>query len=182
MSEYWVDSDAFHCLRKLAFGKTTLLSVLMAHPAIRPIVMAGHAAHHELNSVQVEVSKYEREGALIVRSAKANDSEYKRLRRETHKGEAEAIVLIRALERAQRPVFVTRDAQATATAQAEGLRVTDVFGVVVELIQLQALSLDDASVALAPWDDRSREICRPRDWNGFDATLRLRQARGYPYS
>jgi hypothetical protein len=78
-------------------------------------------------------------------------------------------------------IYVSRDQGALDCAIAHKLVATDVMGVIVDLIAIGAITEDDASIALSVWDDKTQQQGRPRDWEGFAATLARRRVIQYPY-
>ena len=118
-------------------------------------------------------------GQVVARGVEAVDPLYRRLRKSVDKGEAEAIAW---LVKTREPfVFVTRDARAARAAIAEKVLCTDVLGLAVDLLALQAFTESDARIALSTWDDKSQQVCRPRDWNGFDEAVARRRALPFPF-
>ena len=166
------DADAFHCLRSLG-----LLGDLCA--AGRAFEITEYVKKVELNPIAGFVDALVAGGALTVHpvSDPEGRARWKKLRTEgAHKGEAEALAWLLGLPAASRPVFVTRDTGATARARAHGVATTDVFGLVCAAIEVGWMDLDHARAALAVWDDKAKQICRPREWSGFDSTRAKRIA------
>jgi hypothetical protein len=77
---------------------------------------------------------------------------------------------------AERPLFVTRDADATRFALEPQVPVTDVLGAVVEACLLGGLDPQVARQALVVWDDPKMQLCRPARYLGFDDEWTKREA------
>jgi predicted nucleic acid-binding protein len=166
---YLIDTDAFLWLRKLGVpGKNSILDKL-----------AESIARHELNLIQEEIKQLEDRGQVRVEAIFANTPEYstfKALRRDVHKGEAEAIAW--ALHSDPRPLFVSGDGQAIKAALKRSVPATDVMGFIVECVETGAISREFAASALEQWSDHEQRIGRPKDYDGFAATYKCRLARG----
>jgi predicted nucleic acid-binding protein len=175
-----LDSDALHCLRSLSSGAASLLDLLTAvsSSAASPITVMEFAARHELNSIQVEIASLESKGAIEIKTIERRDLTFRDLiKKGVHKGEAEAIAWILHQRKALRPLFVSRDSGAIRAARTRGVAATDVMGLVVEAIDSEVISMGQARSALVVWDDRSQQICRPADYQGFEPTYARRHNR-----
>ncbi|MBZ0118463.1 MAG: hypothetical protein K8H88_15785 [Sandaracinaceae bacterium] len=96
------------------------------------------------------------------------------------KGEAEAVAWALGVDAATRPVLVTRETRAIRQALERGVRAADVFALACAAVEARWISSDQARDALTVWADQTKEICRPKDYEGFDATYakRLSKIRG----
>jgi predicted nucleic acid-binding protein len=140
------------------------------------LVVTEYAARHELNSIATEIEALEGKGAVTVKAVERRDPVFRGLiKAGVHKGEAEAMAWGLSQGKALRPLFVSRDEGAIHAARARGLPATDVMGLIVEAIVSGAMSQEQARSALVVWGDPEQELCRPRDYAGFDATLLRRQ-------
>jgi predicted nucleic acid-binding protein len=170
---FLVDSDAFLVIRRWK-----VLDV-DEWPAGVSLVMTGYAARHELNDVQADVNGLEELGHLRVEQVFARTPAYERFRQLRNagadKGEAEAIAWAMGQEAHDRPCFISVDREARAHAVANGLAAGDVMDLVVRLVGAGAMSIDEARVRLAPWDDRKQFFGRPADYTTFDETYGRRR-------
>ena len=140
--------------------------------------MTEFAAKHELNSIQAEIESLDSKGAVEIKAIARRDPTFRDLiKKGVHKGEAEAIAWILSQRKALRPLFVSRDGGAIRAARTRGVAATDVLGLVVEAIDSGIISKEQARSALVIWDDRSQQICRPADYQGFDRTFARRHSR-----
>lgn len=173
-----IDCDAFVCLRGLGL----VGPVVEALARVRPVAITEYVARHELSDLQAVVSGFEHEGKLCVHPVTKGApafATWRELRSDGHdKGEAELIAW--ALHAPETPLFVTRDGPATRLAIARRVPVTDVLGIVVEACETGGLDVGGARSALAIWDDKGQQRCRPHPYPGFDAgyaeRLKLREA------
>lgn len=53
---------------------------------------------------------------------------------------------------------------------------TDVFALICAAAIVGSLGRDAARDALVVWADKKRELCRPRDYAGFEETFTRREA------
>lgn len=174
MSRYVFDSDAWDCARKLG-----ILGPALSHAGCVPVVLTDYIRLNELSRLSNEIEAAVSAGMVVAKSVEAADPTYRRLKKLVDKGEAEAIAW---LVKTREPlVFVTRDAGAARAAVGEKVLCTDLLGLVVDLMRLQAISEEDARTALSTWDDKSQQVCRPRDWAGFDESVMCRQGLTFPY-
>jgi predicted nucleic acid-binding protein len=185
VTRYVLDADAWLILRGLECGGSKLIDVLLnARPPTPPALVTEFVARHELNSIQPEIVAAAKSGKMELRYVRAADPKFKQLRQSgVHKGEAETIAWLVSLRREERRglLYVARDQGAVNCAKAEGLEVTDIFGVVVDLLALGDLAEDEVAITLSVWNDKTQQRGRPKDWEGFEATLARRRQRGAPY-
>ena len=171
-------------MRHLSCGTSSILDLLaaMAIGSGIPIVLTEFVARRELNSIQSEIDGLENKRALEIKAIARRDQMFRELtKRGVHKGEAEAIAWILSERRDSRPLFVSRDEGAVRAARANKVAATDVMGLVVEATVSGVISIEQARGALAVWDDRSQQQCRPADYKGFDRTFAHRKNRPPDY-
>jgi predicted nucleic acid-binding protein len=178
---YVIDSCAWHCLRGLKTddSKNLLTHLFGANESFLPVALTEYVARHELNQILDEILRAVGAGHVAIQRIERRDPNWKRLSRSCDKGEAEVMTWLLSLGR-DVPLFVTRDDRARRTALAEGLPATDVLGLVVDMLAIGCLQTHEAQAALSIWDDKSKQICRPADWEGF-STFEARQKRGHPF-
>ena len=169
-----LDADAFRCLHGLRLLDATL-------HALRPdraTFMTEYIARHELNLLDAEVTRLEAVGAVtivpVMRSSEAG-RRYRDLQRGADKEEAEAIAWALDEPRASRALFVSRDDGARRLATEERVPNTDVMGLLVEAALTGRLERTTLREALAIWDDRGQQLCRPADYEDFDRTFAKRE-------
>jgi predicted nucleic acid-binding protein len=176
------DSDAFRCLH----GLRLLDAVCAALAPHTTIALTEYVARHELNLLAREVDRLEKahtirvqpllEGTPAAQRYRAFQRVPERGERLPDKGEAEAVAWALDESHPTRPLFVTRDEGARRFAHRNEVPVTDVMGIVVEACLAGGLDRDAAAQALAVWDDRGQQLCRPADYAGFEATFAARVA------
>lgn len=185
MTRYVLDADAWLILRGLECGDHQLIDVLLnARPPTPPALLTEYVARHELNSIQSEVLAAAKDGKIELRYVRAADPKFRQLKQSgVHKGEAETIAWLTSLGRDERRglLYVARDQGAVDCARAHSLEVTDIFGVIVDLLALGEITDDAVAVTLSVWDDKTQQRGRPKDWDGFETTLGRRKQRGTPY-
>jgi len=169
-----LDADAFRCLHGLRLLDATL-------EALRPdraTFMTEYIARHELNLLDTEVTRLETSGAITVVPVMRNSEagrRYREFQRRADKGEAEAIAWALDQPRASRALFVSRDDGARRLAMEERVPHTDVMGLLVEAALTGRLERSMLREALAIWDDRGQQLCRPADYEDFDRTFAKRE-------
>lgn len=174
-----IDCDAFICLRGLGLVE----HVVRALAGVREVALTEYVARHELSDLDRLVRLLEGQGKLVVHAVTKGQppfATWKELRGEGHdKGEAESIAW--ALHVSTIPLFVTRDGPATRLAIARRVPVTDVLGIVVEACEVGGFDREAARSALAIWDDKGQQRCRPHPYPGFDAAFeeRVRQREAW---
>ena len=169
-----IDTDAFLCLRKWDF--LILLRHLQGEVAL---AMTGYVARHELKDVQDEVASLEECGLLVVHDIKVRTPGYVRfkklLKKGADKGEAESVAWAQELPSGNpKPVFVSQDGRARRMAKHCGLEAVDMFGIMVQLHELDLVAKCDVQARLASWDDNSHLACQPKDFTRFDDTWQKR--------
>jgi predicted nucleic acid-binding protein len=171
------DADAFLCVRKIS-----LLRLLEAAPSSQQQwLMTEYVARHELNTVAQEILAFEQRGRLKVEAVAVRGSSaaarFKQLRVDgVDKGEAEAIAWAMGLDPAERPLFISNDRDARAVGRANAVPSGDVMDLVVEMIVSDVAPKDLVREAVAVWDDKRQDLCRPGDYQGFEATYARRLA------
>jgi predicted nucleic acid-binding protein len=171
-----LDSDAFRFLRDLSL----LAPVCGAfHTHDLPVVLTEYVARHELAVLGDLVRELESSAQLAVESLPARSpasTRYRQLKQAgADRGEAEAIAWICENADIQRVLFVTRDKGATRLALRNGVAATDVFGVLVEAMDVAGLDATTVQAALVRWDDPSQQLGKPTPWLGLEqAALRHR--------
>ncbi|MDO9018072.1 MAG: hypothetical protein Q8S73_10215 [Deltaproteobacteria bacterium] len=169
-----LDADAFRCLH----GLRLLDATLRALRPDRATFMTEYIARHELNLLDAEVTRLEAVGAVtivpVMRSSEAG-RRYRDLQRRADKREAEAIAWALDEPRASRALFVSRDDGARRLATEERVPNTDVMGLLVEAALTGRLERTTLREALAIWDDRGQQLCRPADYEDFDRTFAKRE-------
>lgn len=178
MTRYLIDSDAFHAMRKLGL----LSELCRGLGADRPLIMVGQAAYVELNPLQAEIASLKAQGFLIVHEVIARSGagqRAKELRRSgVDKGEAEAIAwATQNTRRNERPLFVTLDSAARKHAEANRLIALDLMDAIVDWIEEGILDRGTVARLTVVWDDRTQEIGRPRNYDGFESTYSRRLLR-----
>lgn len=169
-----LDADAVLCLHSLQL----LERVVPLLASVRRVVLTEYVARRELNALSARIGALLDAGHVSIEPLMKGTpaaTRYRELQRSHDKGESECVAW--ALEVEPRPLFVTRDQGATRLAEAHGVPVTDVMGAVVEACETAGLSRDVARSALALWDDKEQQRCRPSPYHGFDATYAARLAQ-----
>lgn len=179
MTRYIFDADAWLCARTLGLTQR----FLGGPSAYLAVLFTQYVARHELNSLESELLEGVNRGVIRIEKVEFNRPEHLRLRKTpgVHKGEAEALAWLLLQVRDRRPVFVTRDAGAARAAKKERVSCTEVLGFAADLLTIKIVPEEELRVILSVWDDRSRQICRPADWQGFDVTLEKRLRSAFPY-
>lgn len=175
MSDYLIDSDAFHAMRSLRL----LVELCARLPLDRPLLMVGYAAYVELNPLQREIQALRSNGHLAIREVVKKSSAGERMRslirRGVDKGEAEAIAwAVETFERDKRPIFVSVDFNARRFATSNQLVAVDLMGAIVEWVEDGLLDRAKAMELTVIWDDRSKEQGRPSDYQTFEHTYAQR--------
>lgn len=170
-----LDSDAFFCLRNLS-----ILDILCQASGLA-VLLTSFIARNELNDIADTVNQMETSGYLSIEKVLVRTpahQEYQRLCHSgVHKGEAEAIAWMCSLPKNQWPAFVSNDVGARTAAAQKGLETGDVMDLLVCLVQLGALTKQEAQQRTIPWGDHPNAFCRPKDYTNFDTTFRKRQLR-----
>ena len=183
MRRYVFDADAWIFGRRLSSGGLSLLSAAVEHEHTSPIFLTGYVCTRELANAGPHLERYIQQKKVVVHEIEQRDPEFKRLKQAgVDKGEAEIIAYLLGLRKRQRPLYVVRDGAATRAARAEKLDVTDLLGLAVDLVNWGAIpSEEKAQEILSVWDDKSQELGRPRDWDGFANSFARRRAKGFPF-
>jgi predicted nucleic acid-binding protein len=147
-----------------------------------PVIFTERVARYELGAIQDSLRDLHTRGLIRVERLSFKDANYKRLKQCVDTGEAEAIAWMLHSSSPTGLIFVTRDTKAALQAASEKLFCTDVFGVIVDLLQLGLISNETAKQFAVVWDNKSQQVCRPPDWEGYDPTLAKRNANPAPYS
>lgn len=161
-----IDADAFICLH----GLKLLVPVIASLSRTRTVVLTEIVARQELSALAKLVTDFETKGLITIESLGKKSPAatlFRELRKTNDKGEAESVAW--ALHATELPLFVTRDVGATKLAESRRVPATDVMGVVVEACEAGGLSRSDAEAALAVWDDKGQQRCRPSPYPGFDS-------------
>ena len=160
-------------------GSNSLLEVflLRAKQRGRVVYLAQYVAQHDLSDLQAEIDSLRSEGLIEVESVPSSDLIYRQLRRHG-KGEAEAIAWSIKRGPNERPLFVTRDKRALDLARISNVPSTDLMGLIIELVESEILTKNEAKQAVEPWSDPGQQIGKPRDYKSFEATFAKRRSRG----
>lgn len=170
------DTSAFLCAKKL--GLLDLL-VRTGAPEVS-LCMTEYVARHELSTVSTDIDALRDSGLLDIHSVPARGSPASqnlwKLRREprVHKGEAEAIAWAMSLPKNERPLFISDDDDARKGSARNRVPAGDLMDLAAEMLLAGITERAELRRLLSVWDDRSQELCRPRDWSGFDSTLERR--------
>ena len=174
MREILFDADAFLCVRGLS-----LLTALDVPGCTW--VMTGLVARKELRTILAEVAAFESSKRLRVeqipsRGTPAADAFKDLCRQGYHQGEAEAVAWAMQLERGQRPLFISNDREARGLAKAKKIPVGDVMDLIIEAIDGNLLTVEQATAITAVWSDKRQGQCKPRDFTTFAEVLKNRRA------
>jgi predicted nucleic acid-binding protein len=178
---YLIDADAFLHLRslRLAGGRPLLALVTQALPTgdSEPVVLTEYIARHELSTITPEIDALVLARVIRIEAitmATPAYRTYRDLKREVHKGEAEALAW--AVHQNPKPLFVSCDRGALDAAARHRVPRTDLMGFIVECVQSGLVTRELAADALTPWNDPEQERGRPRDYGGFSTTYAQRLA------
>lgn len=180
MTDILLDADALINFRTLSIGSSSVLAVLMqrAKEHGRRVYLTQYVAEHDLSDLQEEIAFLTGRGLLQIETLLFSDSDYRRLRDQVDKGEAEAIAWSLKRDRKDRPLFVARDTEALRCARREKVPATDLMGLLVEFVESGFLRKDEARAATEPWNDPGQQLGKPKDYRGFDVTFAKRLSRG----
>ncbi len=181
MKRVLLDADAFLCIKKLG-----LLQLLQEHanPSLR-LVITGYIALHELSTVRSHVEQLQQQELLQIEQVPARSVIHlkrrcrgnRRLPR-LDKGELEAIAWVQRLPEDERPCFITNDRGAQAGAAHHKVPWGDVMDFVIAMLEAEVATKSEMQAALHVWNNPVQQICRPKDWAGFDRTYAQRRSRG----
>lgn len=76
-----------------------------------------------------------------------------------------------------RPILIDSDAFICLRhlKLAAGLECWDVITLIMEAVEAGILTLEEARIACAPWEDKRNQAGRPRDFSTFDEAWRRRR-------
>jgi predicted nucleic acid-binding protein len=159
-----------------------LLALLVPRTGFH-LVLTELVARKDLNPLSVEITSLEAGGKVSVKALLTSDPHFRRLRKQgVHPGEAEAIAWALSQPKAQRPVFISNDRGARRWAEQERVPTGDLLDLLIEHVDRELLSKEEMRTALAPWDDRRQQQCKPKDWSGFERTFAVRGQAGRHWS
>ena len=171
------DADAFLAARSLDLLED--LCALSAAQAV-DLVLTGYVARHELSDLAREWGLLAAAMQLRVVPIGTDSPAGQRFRhwlkmrpRPADKGELEIVAW--ALEEQRDDLtFVSCDRGALAFAASQGLRATDLLGLVCTLVERRLIELQPAKRRLLPWDETFTGRCRPKGYAGLEEALRRR--------
>lgn len=183
MTRYLFDADVWNHSRSLSAAGISLTQRIVGLPATHmPLLFTERIAFYELSDLQDSLKQLHAQNLIRIEKVSFKDANFKRLRRIVHTGEAEAMAWMLHSSAPTGVVFVTRDTRAALQAVQEKLLCTDLFGVVIELLEIGAMTEEEARELTVVWEDKAQQLGRPPDWEGYDGTISLRRARGAPYA
>ena len=182
MTAILLDADAFINFRTLSIDSRSMIDLILqrAMEHRRSVYLTQYIAEHDLSNLRDEIVSFTSAGLIEIQKLPATDRTYRRLRKEVDKGEAEAIAWGLTLNPGERPLFVARDTEALACAKRNRVPATDLMGLLVELVESDLLTKEEARRGVDPWNDPGQQLGKPKNYKGFDVTFVKRRSRG-PY-
>lgn len=169
MFDLLLDADSFNCLDSFGF-----LGVVAALPnADVRIRLTERVAKMELNSHQDLVAALQSTGRIEIGRVLAGTVAYKkyneyRRRPRVDRGEAESIAWAEEGADSDTLLYVSNDKGARDLARGSGFEATDMFGLMVRLVEAGFFPLEALRSALLVWEDKRTGHCRPRGFKSFE--------------